>query len=91
MDIEIYTQDLLKKIHKYSYANKEEIIKSLFVGCFYCLRIFNPNEINEWVIDKPNQTALCPFCGIDSVIGDYYIKITKELLIELYNYSFKVV
>ena len=40
-------------------------------GCFYCKSIYDPREITEW-IDR-HDTALCPRCGIDSVIPD-----TKE-------------
>jgi hypothetical protein len=32
------------------------------------LKIFNPNEIDEWWDD--NDTSVCPYCGIDSVIGE---------------------
>lgn len=43
-------------------------------GCFYCLRIFDPAEIEEWIIaDNPidkGGTAICPYCGVDSVIGE---------------------
>ena len=58
------------KAHKYSSNHKLELIKDDICGCFYCLKIFNPNEISEWVEDK-NGTAICPYCGIDSVIGKY--------------------
>lgn len=37
-------------------------------GCFFCEETFSPTEITEW-IDKAD-TALCPKCGINSVIGD---------------------
>lgn len=37
-------------------------------GCFYCKSIYDPREITEW-IDR-HDTALCPYCGIDSVIPD---------------------
>jgi hypothetical protein len=35
------------------------------------LATFAPTEISEWVdqVDGQNVTALCPKCGIDSVIG----------------------
>ena len=36
-------------------------------GCFYCLKIFSPDKIKDWVDDE--QTALCLNCGMDSVIG----------------------
>ena len=46
-------------------------------GCFYCRETFPPSEIVYWVYDNPDvegissegTTALCPRCGIDSVIG----------------------
>jgi hypothetical protein len=52
--------------------NREEIGQSKFCGCFQCLSIFKPNEITKWTheINNPYVTALCPRCGIDSVIGD---------------------
>ncbi len=41
-------------------------------GCYYCERIFQSDEIKEWIYgDNPadrNGTAICPYCGIDSVI-----------------------
>ena len=47
--------------------HRAEIDQSAHCGCFFCFRIFGAAEIRTW-IDK-NQTALCPRCGIDSVIG----------------------
>lgn len=35
-------------------------------GCYYCLRIYSPKDIEEWV--DANSTAICPFCGIDAVV-----------------------
>lgn len=83
------TEEELKATHKYSYANKESVLSSKECGCFYCSRTFNPNEIVEWVRDhKP--TAICPYCGIDSVIGDNSVSITKDLLKEMYDYFFRI-
>jgi len=53
--------------HKHSIRHREEIEASEKCGCFDCLAIFIPHDIIDWV-DK-GQTALCPHCGIDSVIG----------------------
>ncbi len=64
--------DLIKEAHKKSSRHREEILSSEICGCFYCISIFNPSEIEDWVGDDVNevgQTALCPKCGIDSVIG----------------------
>lgn len=54
--------------HKRSSKHRAEILTSGSCGCFYCGRVFAPSAIEEWIDD--NQTALCPYCGIDSVIGD---------------------
>ena len=43
-------------------------------------------KIHEWIDDENGQTAVCPFCGIDSVIPETVnneYKLTKELLQEL--------
>jgi len=56
----------LKKAHSHSSRHKAEV-QSGSCGCFYCLKTFPPSDIKEW-IDK-GETALCPNCGIDAVIG----------------------
>lgn len=62
-------------------------------GCFCCLRTFPPAEIEEWVDEDPRtgigRTALCPHCGIDSVIGSASgFAITPELLQRMQAYWF---
>jgi hypothetical protein len=47
--------------------HRGELDASAHCGCFFCFRTFSATEIRIW-IDK-NQTALCPRCGIDAVIG----------------------
>jgi hypothetical protein len=55
------------RAHKHSSKHREALERSDRCGCFYCIQIFEPKEIVEWVDD--GQTAMCPKCGIDSVIG----------------------
>ena len=55
--------------HRFSSNHKAEILRDKFCGCFYCHKIFSPSEIKEWVPDI-SGTAICPYCGIDSVIGE---------------------
>jgi hypothetical protein len=65
--------------HSSSSNHRKEIEASALCGCFYCLETFGPSEISEWVdwpVDTREElelsagtTALCPRCGIDSVIG----------------------
>ncbi len=47
--------------------NRPEIEASDLCGCYYCLAVFLPVEITWWVDHE--QTATCPSCIIDSVIG----------------------
>lgn len=70
----------LKAAHCHCTNNYKELQKSKICGCFYCEKIFNPNEITEWIPDS-NLTARCPYCDIDSVIGDASgYPITKSFL-----------
>ena len=76
------------KAHYFSSNHKKELLKDKKCGCFYCLEIFDPNEIKEWV-DDISGTAICPYCGIDSVIGESSgFPITKEFLKVMNNYWF---
>ncbi len=75
--------------HKYCANHKEKLLKDQKCGCFYCLKIFNPKEIKDWVEDRYDKTALCPYCGIDSVIGEYTgFPITYEFLEKMNKYWF---
>jgi hypothetical protein len=64
-------RQLLETAHRSSSKHRAEIERSTVCGCFYCLKTFSPSTIERW-IDEPSgaQTALCPKCGIDSVLGD---------------------
>lgn len=69
--------------HKHSSYHYIELKNSKLCGCFYCLHIFQPTDIHSWTDrwDGVNQTALCPKCGIDSVIGSASgYPITQEFL-----------
>lgn len=53
--------------HKHSSRHRAEIEMSARCGCFFCFRTFPSTDIKAWT--DANQTALCPRCGVDSVIG----------------------
>ncbi len=78
--------------HTYSSNHRAELEKDRVCGCFYCLKIFDPKEIEEWLDHEngdPLGTAICPYCGIDSVIGESsQYPITEEFLQEMKNYWF---
>jgi len=52
--------------HAYSLDNRTAVEASKLCGCFYCLAIFPPALVTKWTWG--DQTALCPICGIDSVL-----------------------
>jgi hypothetical protein len=56
----------LESAHRASTGHRHLMDKSELCGCFYCLSVFKPNLIRRW-IDR-DTTALCPECGIDSVV-----------------------
>lgn len=56
------------RAHMCCSGNKEQLKKVKKCGCFYCLKIFDPTLIKDWCDN--GETAICPFCGIDSIIYD---------------------
>jgi hypothetical protein len=68
-----YTESNLLEAHRHCSLHRNEVTSSALCGCFYCLATFAPSEITEWIDDcihgTEGSTAICPRCGIDSVIG----------------------
>jgi hypothetical protein len=57
--------------HKHSIRNEEELSRSGQAGCFNCCQSYDTAQVTEWTLERDERrTALCPKCGIDSVIGD---------------------
>lgn len=74
--------------HDYSIYNREQINQSKQCGCFCCLKKFPPSEIVDWC-DPNEDTALCPYCDIDSVLGDASgFEISDTLLRKMQDYWF---
>ena len=72
----------LKLAHRRSSRHRAEIEASRLCGCFHCERIFVAPLIIDWI--REDDTALCPFCGIDSVLGDASgLPITEDFLQEM--------
>ena len=72
--------------HKLSDNHRAALTKSTKAGCFYCQATFAPSEVVEW-IDR-GTTALCPRCGIDSVIGDADHPLDRGFLASMHAYWF---
>ena len=74
--------------HEHCKHNRSEIEKSKHCGCFYCLSIFDANAVVGWK-DAAQDTAECPHCHVDSVIGDASgFEITEALLEKMQEYWF---
>jgi hypothetical protein len=77
--------------HAFSIRHRRQILDSSVCGCFYCTGTFLPAEIVRWVDDQDGvgQTALCPYCSIDSVIGSASgYEISKEFLTRMHDHWF---
>lgn len=83
-----YNQDIIVAAHKHSIRHRQEVLQSDNCCCFYCQTVFKPGDIQEWTDDE--QTALCPNCGIDAVIGDNsgYSVTDKDFLLQMHQYWF---
>jgi hypothetical protein len=77
----------LSAAHVHSSLHRAAVEASEVCGCFYCLKTFAPSEISEWV-DR-GETALCPKCGIDAVIGSKSgYPMTREFLKAMNSFWF---
>ena len=83
-----YEKQYIKQVHQFSSAHKKELLKSELCGCFYCCRTFKPDKIVDWIEDKNGETAICPLCGIDSVLSDKHPISDNEFLSEMNKYWF---
>ena len=82
----------IRNAHKHSRNHRAEVLASETCGCFYCISLFPPDAIDQWADSRKGgsaQTALCPNCGIDSVIGDRSgFPITRPFLTEMHQHWF---
>lgn len=71
-----YPKNPRKQIPRATRFNREALQRSPLARCTYCLEIFEPSLIQDWLKEaspqknihqEDSETALCPFCGIDKV------------------------
>jgi hypothetical protein len=63
-----HTRATLQAAHRHCINHRKELERSDVCGCFYCCRTFTATAVEDWV-DDDDGTAICPYCGIDSVLG----------------------
>jgi hypothetical protein len=84
----------VRAAHDHCSDHRGEVLGSDRCGCFYCGSIFQPSEIKDWIDPADDElasgnTALCPRCGIDSVIGDRSgYPITAEFMTTMHDHWF---
>ena len=71
--------------HKYlklATHNRTTVQRAKRCGCYYCLEIFNPQEVDDYTPECDGEcTVFCPYCKIDSVVPETESEvITRELL-----------
>jgi len=87
---ELATKDYCTYFHQYSASNQENILLSNKCGCFFCQKIFDSKLISaHYINDKEGKTAVCPFCGVDSVLPDNKVDLSPNLLEAMYKVWFE--
>ena len=88
MDSFVLVKKALDEVHSHSFKNRDEILRSDVCHCLYCKRAFSSTSVVKWVDN--DQTARCPKCGIDAVVGDASgVDMTPALLNELHDHWFE--
>lgn len=73
--------------HKSSAFHRKKLEQDPICGCFSCCKTFSSQKIEDWYDD--GQTACCPYCCIDSVVGESSgVEITEEFLIAMEDHWF---
>lgn len=74
-------------LNSQSAYNRRLVEESRECGCFHCGSRFAGSEITEWLKETDgDDTALCPYCGVDAVIvGTDRLPLSTALLSMLYG------
>jgi len=83
--VDIMTEAEAESIAYLSYRNRARVLAATRCGCFYCQAVFPGDDVRDWVDD--DRTALCPRCGIDSVLAGVTDPVALRML---HHYRFEV-
>ena len=76
--------------YRHTSHHRAELEASDRCGCFYCLAEFPAEEIERW-LNEGDGTAVCPRCGVDSVIGSASgFPINRDFLSGMHHRWFEV-
>lgn len=72
----------LRTLHLKALDNKKILNMAKWCMCFHCVTRFKFDKIKEFC--DSGRTALCPHCGVDSVLDD----VDRDVLIDLQDHYF---
>lgn len=81
--VKLSEQELID-LHSHSFKNKETLRQKSVAGCFCCCKVFPTSAIKEYTDE--GDTAICPNCGIDSVLDE----VGENLLFQMNQRWFNV-
>jgi hypothetical protein len=81
------TATSLNKLHRKSRRNRSALAKSTICACFYCLNEYPFQRISEW--SDREETAICPCCGVDAVVGFDTPNADQQLLRKMHERWFE--
>jgi hypothetical protein len=73
---------MVQQVHKHSRLNRRFMTPGVACRCFHCLHAFLAEQIAHWIDD--DKTALCPLCGIDSVLSNNIDTLSDTLIQQLH-------
>jgi len=77
----------LEAAHRHSTWHRIELEASDRCGCYHCLEVFTVDQVRKWIDN--HDTAMCPYCGIDAVIGSAAgFPLTRPFLREMRRHWF---
>lgn len=82
-----FSKEELRDLHSESSYHRKRLKTDQGGGCFYCKNYFETEEIVEWIDN--DETALCPRCGIDSVLPGMIQGVHDDLLEAMNEYWFQ--
>ena len=59
-----------RSYHSHTLRNRLEIESSEYCHCIGCCKSYPASLVGDFIKDGNGETALCPYCGTDAVIGD---------------------
>lgn len=84
------------RYHQFCTGNRQALLESDLAGCFYRCALFPASTVSDWVDGRQVETgelddgitALCPQCGIDSVLPSSRVPLTADLLTAMRDHWF---